>query len=142
MPRWHDYASARAIADVREMVREIKGRLAPAITARVWISPFSVAMALDGQLRWQHALLPENVDDASVRRSADALGVALESRKDQLRAFAIMVSAGDDVSIPVTRLEGAHREAPPFVVVMPWSRDDAGQVIWLGEDVREGWSDG
>jgi hypothetical protein len=138
MPRWHDYASARAIADVRDMVREVQGRLGPAITGRAWISPFSVAMALDGQLRWRFALLPENVDDESVRSSAEALGVALVHQKDELRACAIMVSAGDDGSIPVMRLEGAHRESPPFIVVMPWRRDDTGQVIWLADDVLGG----
>jgi hypothetical protein len=138
LPHWDDHASGRAIADVREMIGAVKVHLGEALAQRLPVSPFSVALALDGQLQWRSAPLPAGADEMDIARAAEALGVALAGRAEHLRACVILVSAGDDYGIPVTRLEGTHREAPPFVVIMPWYRDAAGHVSWMAYDIVSG----
>jgi hypothetical protein len=135
LARWHDHASGRAIADVREMIDVAKGYLNQALAQRLRVSPFSVALALDGQVQWRSAPLPTGADDMDIARATEALGVALVGRAQHLRAAAILVTAGDENDIPVGRMEGTHREAPPFVVIMPWHRDGAGRVAWLASDI-------
>jgi hypothetical protein len=138
LAHWRDHASGRAIADVREMIDAVKGQLGQALAQGGRVSPFSVALALDGQLQWRSAPLPAGASETDIARAAEALGVALVGRAKHLRAAAILVSAGDENDIPVSRIEGAHREAPPFVVIMPWYRDAAGQVGWMADDIVSG----
>jgi hypothetical protein len=135
MDRWEDNTTARARADVQRLIEVGVGRVKEALEADAQPALFALGLNRDGSLRGTMWARPDGVP---LEDGAQSLCELLADMANELWAGVVLLDPGDEGGISVMSFEGAHREGPPFHVIVPWQRTPDGRIATLAVDITPG----
>ena len=129
---WRDGASAETQADVDGLMRAALNLAAQRLTADGGFYPVAATLSRAGELVFLTG--PESLGDSPTTEEVlESLYAEAPAYAASQRAFAFVADVSDADGRPGVRLEIEHKDGVALVLLVPYTREAAGEPITYGE---------